>query len=120
MLCLRHRREPSPPAAPGGRPSMHLSSRSLSSFSLPHPTSIDSRFVRAVSPDDSAVAPLAPSLLPLQEETGGGGGRRYMDATRITARGLCGAGRTGQASAGGIGRNLAPTAPGHICDALNG
>jgi hypothetical protein len=39
--------------------------------------SIDWRFVRADSPDDSAVAPSAPTLLCLQEETGGGGGVYY-------------------------------------------
>ncbi len=36
----------------------------------PHLTSIDWRFVRAVRPDDSAVAPSAPSSLRLQDETG--------------------------------------------------
>jgi hypothetical protein len=44
-------------------------------YSLPpHLKSIDSRLVSAVSPDDSTVAPFAPSSLQLQEETGGGTG----------------------------------------------
>jgi hypothetical protein len=47
--------------------------RSLSSLST-HPTLICWSFVRAVSPDESTVAPSAMIELYLREETGGGGG----------------------------------------------
>jgi hypothetical protein len=40
----------------------------------PHLTLIDWSFVRAVRTDDSAVAPLTPSPLSLQDKTGGGAG----------------------------------------------
>ena len=43
---------------------------SCSSPSQSHLTLIDSRFVREIKPRDSAAAPSAPGLLPLQEETG--------------------------------------------------
>jgi hypothetical protein len=50
--------------------------RLLSILHLPRPhlTSIDWRFVRAVRPDDSAVAPSAPSPLRLQDKTRSGDG----------------------------------------------
>ena len=76
--------------------------RLLSILLLPrhHLTSIDWSFVRADRPDDSAVAPLAPSSLSLQDETGGGGGGYPCDSGG--RRGLGGAGSTARDSAGGI------------------
>jgi hypothetical protein len=50
--------------------------------------SIDSSFVRAVSPDASAAAPSGPSLLRLREETEGGG----VCETRVAAEGSVGQG----------------------------
>jgi hypothetical protein len=73
-----------------------------------HPRSIDSRFVSAVRPDDSAVTPSAPSAWPLQEGTEGGRG----ESASGHRGGLGGAGRTVRDSAGGIGGNRAPAALG--------
>jgi hypothetical protein len=84
-----------------------LGAPALPSSLPPHPKSIDWRFVRAVSPDDSVVAPPALRLVPLQEETGDGGEGWARDSGEW---GLVGAGRTARASAGGIGRNRAPDA----------
>ncbi len=66
----------------------------------PHPRSIDWRFVKVFSPDDSAVAPSAPRALSLQEVTMGSGGEYYARNSGDRA-GLGVAGRIALAFAGG-------------------
>ena len=81
----------------------------LPSFPCPHAHQrmIDWRFVNAVSPDDSAVAPSAPSLLPLQEDSGEGSGGSRCPRGSDACRGLVtAAGRTGRDSAGGSTETL--------------
>ncbi len=74
---------------------LHFNTVYLPASSPPYPHSrlIDWRFVRAVSPDDSAAAPSAPRLLPLQKETGGGGERYCSGGSGEPG----GAGRTARA-----------------------
>ena len=80
--------------------------------SFPSPTTAISilNWVRAGSPDDSAVNASATRPLTLQAD--GGWAARGIYATRVTAERLGGAGRTARDSAGGIGGSRAPAAQG--------
>ena len=103
-----------------------LGAPALPSSHPPHLISIDWRFVRAVSPDDSAVAPSAPRSLPLQEETGEVGGDimapvQCMPGSIYQKTFACDSVGRERASVGredsaglccGIGQNRTPAAPG--------